>query len=71
MEKYVNVIFGGMDYFLKYIGEVKLEEIEDAFSSYIESHDIDDLSDEEIIDDVMNSFKGIEWQRIYPYHIEV
>lgn len=58
MEKFLVISFEfGDQYLIAYKSDtVPAEMIEDAFSSYLEDADYEDLSCSDIIDDVMQSF---------------
>lgn len=76
MEKFVIISFEfGDQYLIAYKSDtVDAEMIEDAFASYLEDADTDDLSCADIIDDVMQSFVvtgELSYRWVPFYHIAV
>ena len=76
MEKMLVISFEFVDqYLIAYKSDtVDADTIEDAFASYLETADTDDLSCADIIDDVMQSFVvtgELSYRWVSFYHIAV
>ena len=66
-DHYLILRGSNIDHLVKYIGKLPLDEVEDAFSSYLdtvadEDFVFGDFSEREMITTVLNSFSGVPWE---------
>lgn len=66
-EHYLLLRGSNIDHLVKYVGNLPLGEVEDAFSSYLDTVEDDgyvlgDRGEREMITTVLNSFSGVSWE---------